>query len=175
MTGHLANPLHLPFPKARVVHLEGGIEAVLSEPDGHEVHTGFGRRVDPSLGQVQCSAAHRDIRIAEGTQPELRISIVAHGEAVHLQSLVANDADSFCPCARAVIGVVEVEVRETFYRRGTLHHLGHPRLGSSRPPVELRRGRKGVESGGIARPKPLCRSGRGHGRLLSLSVRFDRC
>ena len=139
VVGHLANALHHEFPQARIVCLEGGVESVLTQPDGHETYAGSGSRVDARPGEIQCLAAHCGFRIAKGTELELRIRVVAHCKPVHVEPFVADDANNVDGSIREVIRVVQVELPQSPYSRGALHHLGYRWFDGTLPPIEFRR------------------------------------
>ena len=60
--GDLADAVDLVGPKLRVIGLEGIVEAVLAEPQRHQIGAGRARGVDAALGEINRLAAHRRVR-----------------------------------------------------------------------------------------------------------------
>ena len=92
VVGDLANSLDFPVPRLGVVELEVVIEAVLAEPDGHQLHAHRTGGIYSTLGEIDRLPPHGFIRIREGASLEAGICIVSHGQAVDRQTHVADAA-----------------------------------------------------------------------------------
>ena len=88
--GDLADAFDFPVPGLGVVELEIVIEAVLAEPDRHQLDAHRTGGIDAALGQLDRLLPHGFIRICEGAELEAGIGVVAHGQAIDRQTQLAD-------------------------------------------------------------------------------------
>ena len=145
--GDLADAVDLHLPHGGVVDLEAVVEAVLPEPERHQVAARLARRVDAALGEVDRLAADRRVRVGEGAELEGGVGVVAHGEAVDRQPEVADPPGDRRRGLGDVVGEVEVDVGQALDRRRALRQVERAGLARAARPEVLRLGRERVETG----------------------------
>ena len=109
------------IPHPPVVGLEGIVEAVLAEPQGHQRSAHLRECVETAPGEVDGLPAPGRIGIGQGAEPEVGVRVVAHRKAVQLDAESVENGGKL-PRRRVVevIGVVEIRGIETVHRRRTL-------------------------------------------------------
>ena len=140
--GDFADAVDLVGPKPGVVGLEGVVEAVLPEPQSHQLAARFASRVDSPLRQIDRFAPHRRIGIGERADLEGGVGVIAHREAVDGEAEIANRVASGARVGAEMVGIVEVDVGQARNLRRPLRQFKRRRLAVSRRPVSLRFRRK---------------------------------
>ena len=110
MLGYFTNAIDLVLPERRIVGLEGIVEAILAEPERHQVGAASRAGVDAGLGQIDGFAAHRRVGIGEGAELEGRVGVVAHGKAIDGKPEIAEFARDFRRLFSDMVGKVEIEI-----------------------------------------------------------------
>jgi hypothetical protein len=139
MGGDLGEAGDFERPELAVIGSESMVEAILAEPDGHQIAAALSEGINSALGEVDGPPPHHGVWVGEGAGTVSGIAVVAHGEAIQGEAKIGGlFRDLLRRFAAEMIGIVEIDPRETLNGGGARHKLAGAGLSRSGRPEQVR-------------------------------------